>query len=68
MRSPRLRLNAVLVGVLLVALTACVDTLTAPPTPGKRALRDTTAVEGDPSLCRSGYHIINGRVVCDGDQ
>ena len=50
-----------------LATAACVDASTAPvtsPVEG-RAVRDTTVIDGDSTQCRSGFVIINGRVVCD---
>jgi hypothetical protein len=68
MRSARKRVLAILAGAVITTLAACVDTVTSPPIPGKRALKDTTVIEGDSTLCRSGYHIVGGRIVCLGDQ
>ena len=68
MRTARTRALVVVAAALSTALTACVDTVAAPLTPGKRALKDTTGFVGDSTLCRSGYHIINGRIVCNAEQ
>lgn len=56
------------VAMTLVGLVACVDSPTGPQVKGKRALRDTTIVEGDTTLCRSGWQIMGGRVVCNPEQ
>ena len=51
--------------ILLTTVVACSNTLTAPgPVAGQRATRDTTLYLADTLNCRSGYTIINGRVVC----
>ena len=68
MRSARVRVAAFAAAVSLVALSACADSLTDPTTHGKRALKDTTTIEGDSTMCRSGYILVGGRIVCNGDQ
>jgi hypothetical protein len=49
-----------------VAAVACTQSPTAPPAPvrGTKASRDTVPLEGDSTLCRSGYITINNRIVC----
>jgi hypothetical protein len=62
------RLLALAAGLLLIGTVACVDSPTGPQVKGKRSLRDTTVLEGDSTLCRSGWHISGNRVVCNAEQ
>jgi hypothetical protein len=55
--------------VMFVALTAgaaCADSIAAPrPVAGRRAAHDTIPPNmGDTILCKGGYTIIFGRIVC----
>lgn len=68
MRNARTRVLLFGACLSLAALTACVDTLTSPLPAGKRAMKDTTVIDGDSTLCRSGYTIIGGRIVCNSEQ
>lgn len=63
--SMKSRLIALLGAIALIATAACADSATAPTVNGARAPRDTTTVEGDSSLCRSGYQVVAGKVVCN---
>lgn len=58
------RLFTVLGAIILTGAIACADSPTAPQIQGKRSVRDTTVVEGDSTLCRSGFIIMGGRIVC----
>jgi hypothetical protein len=60
------RLLALVSAVSLVTLVACADSPTSPTPHGARAPRDTTVAWGDTLLCRSGYEIQGGKVVCNG--
>jgi len=60
------RLVALFSAVTLVTLVACADSPTSPTPRGVRAARDTTVIQGDTTLCRSGYVIQGGKVVCNG--
>jgi hypothetical protein len=54
--------------IAALAATACADVMTEPSRApnGARAHRDTTVGElADTLNCRSGWVIMNGRVVCD---
>jgi hypothetical protein len=63
--SPKSRVLSLLGALALVTTVACADSSTAPQPSGKRSLRDTTVLQGDSTLCRSGYSVINGRIVCN---
>jgi hypothetical protein len=64
--SARSRVFSLLGAVLLITTFACADSATAPTLAGAKAARDTTTgFLGDTLNCRSGYAIIDGRVVCD---
>jgi hypothetical protein len=56
-----------LAAAALTMIAACTDMTAPTPVTGPAAVRDTIPpVEGDSTLCRSGYHIIGGRIICDG--
>jgi hypothetical protein len=63
--SMKSRVIALLGAIALVAAAACADSATAPTVTGARAPRDTTVAGGDTSLCRSGFTVISGKVVCN---
>jgi hypothetical protein len=58
------RLSRVVLVVAAVALTACADRLLSPaPVNGRtKAARD---IEGDTTLCRTGWSVMDGRYVCN---
>jgi len=62
------RLMPFLAAVILVGAVACVDSPTSPQVKGKRSVRDTTVVSGDSTACRSGWVIMNGRIICNQEQ
>ena len=62
------RLLPLLGATILIGAVACVDSPTAPRVTGKRSLRDTTVLQGDSALCRSGWSIQTGRIVCNPEQ
>ena len=45
------------------ALAACVRDFTAPTPVQRKATRDS--VQGDSTLCRSGFTVIDGKIVCN---
>jgi hypothetical protein len=59
------RIFALFNAITLVTIIACADSPTSPEPRGARAPRDTAIVEGDTALCRSGYEIQSGKVVCN---
>jgi hypothetical protein len=60
------RTFSLLAAILTVITVACADAATAPEVQGERSVRDTTAiVQGDTTLCRSGWQTVGGRVVCN---
>jgi hypothetical protein len=63
--STKSRLLALLAAMALITAAACADSTTAPMPRGARAARDTMIAEGDTTLCRSGWQIIYGKVVCN---
>lgn len=58
------RLFALFGAATLITMVACSDSPTSPTPSAARASRDTT-VGDDPSLCRSGWEIQSGKVVCN---
>ena len=52
--------------LLTCAIAAC-DTRATAPAEIRRAATKPSAVEGDTTLCRQGWTIINGRYVCNED-
>lgn len=62
--SVKSRLLSLLGATIVFSAVACADSMTAPSPRGVRAARDTVA-EGDTTLCRSGWNIVNGRYVCN---
>lgn len=65
--SIKSRVFSLLGAVVLVTTLACADTSITGPTPaGAKAARDTTTgFLGDTVMCRGGWSIQSGRVVCD---
>ena len=59
------RTLSLLAAVLAIVTLACADAATAPHVQGERSARDTTVIVGDTTLCRSGWHTVGGRVVCN---
>ena len=60
------RTLSLLAAVLTIVTVACADSATAPQVKGDRSVRDsTTFIQGDTTLCRSGWHTVGGRVVCN---
>jgi hypothetical protein len=57
------RLVSLVGACLLVSGVACIDAPTAPKVSGRIAARDTV-VTGDSTLCRNGYIIYGGRIIC----
>lgn len=65
MYNVKTRILPTIGAIIAIGAVACVDSPTSPQVTGKRALRDTTVIIGtDTVTCRSGFHIVNGRVVC----
>ena len=65
--STKSRLLSLLGATIAFTAVACADSATAPTPRGARAPRDTTVVQGDTTLCRSGWTIIDSRYVCNGE-
>lgn len=64
--SPKSRIFSLLGAVVLISTLACADSATAPTPAGAKAPRDTTTgFIGDTMMCRSGWSIIDGRIVCN---
>jgi hypothetical protein len=63
--STKARVFSLLGAVTLISAVACADATTEPHAIGKRSLRDTTTLEGDSTLCRNGWQIQQGRIVCN---
>ena len=64
--SAKSRLFSLLGAVVLISTLACADSATAPSPSGAKAARDTTTgFIGDTLMCRSGYTIQEGRIVCN---
>jgi hypothetical protein len=62
--TSKIRLLPLAIAMTLVGAVACADSPTSPQVSGKRSLRDTTVVQGDSTVCRNGYIVHGGRIVC----
>ena len=65
MNAIKSRILAVVSAVTLITIVACADAPTSPTPRGVRAAKDSTGIQGDTTLCRSGWLIDNGKVVCN---
>lgn len=65
---PKFRILTLGVAMLAIATVACADSTTAPRVTGQRSLRDSTVLQGDSTVCRSGWYPLNGRIVCNPEQ
>jgi hypothetical protein len=63
MNTIKSRLVSLIGACILIGAVACVDSPTAPQSAGRKAVRDSIAY-GDTLLCRSGWEITTGRIVC----
>jgi hypothetical protein len=65
--SMKTRILSLLGAATLTTAIACADS-TAPQAAGTHPLRDTTVLQGDSTLCRNGWEIVDGRIVCNEEQ
>jgi hypothetical protein len=63
--TSKVRLLPLAIAMILVGAVACVDSPTSPQVSGKHSMRDTTVVEGDSTLCRNGFLVVSGRIICN---
>jgi phenylalanyl-tRNA synthetase alpha subunit len=63
--SAKARVLSLLGAILVVTTVACADATTTPQPHGARAARDTTVIQGDTTLCRTGWVVVSGRYVCN---
>jgi hypothetical protein len=61
------RIGRLAVVIVTVSAIACVDQVTAPSPVNVKAKAMRDSLLGDSTQCHSGFVIINGRIVCNGE-